>query len=115
MVDAEVKIAPAQLRKAFLAAARDGDDAAQSITLLAWARAERPALQNLGELSAALASEVQAAAIAALQRKHYAGVDEHGLGARLAKAFEDGFMWRQDAPAVNTSPLPPLYPFNLDR
>lgn len=114
-VGAAVKIAPVPLRKAFLAAARGGDDAAQATTLLAWARAERPALQNLGELSAALASEEQIAAIAALQRKHYAGKDEPGVGAKLAVAFGDGFTWRQDAAAVNVSPLPPLYPFNLHR
>ncbi|HEY2622194.1 MAG TPA: BatD family protein [Dyella sp.] len=109
------KVTPARLRAAFLDAARSSDDAAQAMTLMAWARAERPALQNLGELSRALASDSQAAAIAALQRKHYAGVDEQGVGEQLANAFRDGFLWCQAEQAVNASPLPPLYPFNLHR
>ncbi|WP_338065711.1 BatD family protein [Dyella jiangningensis] len=105
-----------KLRAAFLAAARGGDVAAQVSTLLNWARAERSTIQNLGELSQALASEHQRDAIAALQRKRYAGMEESGLGDRLASAFRDGFQWRQHGDAASDgSPLPPLYPFNLRR
>jgi hypothetical protein len=107
--------APAKLRAAFLAAARGQDASRQANSLLAWARAERPALQNLGELAQALASESQCAAIAALQRKHYAGTDTPGLGEQLAAAFRDGFVWRVDGSNADASPLPPLYPFNLQR
>ena len=107
---------PSKLRAAFLAAARGGDVAAQVNTLLTWARAERPAIQNLGELSHALASDPQREAIAALQRMRYAGTEENGLGDRLATAFRDGFAWRQEGGAASdATPLPPLYPFNLRR
>jgi len=107
---------PSKLRAAFLAAARGGDAAAQVNALLTWARAERFAIQNLGELSHALASDLQREAIAALQRKRYAGSEESGLGDRLAAAFRDGFAWRQEGGAASdATPLPPLYPFNLRR
>lgn len=107
---------PSRLRAAFLAAARGGDVAAQVSTLLSWARAERPQIQNLGELSQALASGSQRETIAALQRKRYAGAEESGLGDRLATAFRDGFDWRKEGGATtDASPLPPLYPFNLRR
>src|SRR6185437_12485686 len=43
-----------QAQLAFLAAARGSDVAAQVRCLLAWARAERPGIQHLGELFAAL-------------------------------------------------------------
>lgn len=104
---------PSQLRAAFLAAARSDDTARQAAALLAWARSERPALQNLGELSRALASAPQCEAIAALQRQHYAGQHQSGLGEQLAAAFRDGFAWRPQDGEPNPSPLPPLYPFNL--
>jgi hypothetical protein len=85
-------------------------------SLLQWARAERSQIQNLGELSQALASGSQREAIAALQRKRYAGAEESGLGDRLASAFRDGFQWREEGGAASdTSPLPPLYPFSLRR
>ncbi|WP_130619754.1 BatD family protein [Dyella amyloliquefaciens] len=107
---------PSRLRAAFLAAARGADVAAQVGSLLSWARAERPQIQNLGELSQALASGPQREVIAALQRKRYAGAEESGLGDRLAAAFRDGFDWRKEGDATaDASPLPPLYPFNLRR
>jgi hypothetical protein len=101
------------LREAFLAAARAGDAADQARALLAWARAERPDLQNLGALSAALASEPQRAAIAALQRRRYAEATAGADGAGLRAAFERGFAWRGERPHDDDSPLPPLYPFDL--
>jgi hypothetical protein len=106
---------PSQLRVAFLAAAKGGDAAGQAHTLLAWARSERPSLQNLGDLSHALASAPQCEAIAALQRQHYAGQQQAGLGDQLAAAFREGFAWRREDDGVSASPLPPLYPFNLHR
>ncbi|WP_430387638.1 BatD family protein [Dyella sp. 20L07] len=111
----DAKASPARGRAAFLAAARGGDAAQQSITLLAWARAERPQLQNLGELAQALASDPQRAAIADLQRRHYAGHDMLRLGDQLATVFRDGFVWRTVSDGGGASPLPPLYPFNLQR
>lgn len=114
--EAPSSASPSKLRAAFLGAARSSDEAAQVSALLKWARAERPAIQNLGELSQALASESQREAIAALQRKRYADKDERGLGDRLAGAFRDGFDWRSDGGGTSDgSPLPPLYPFNVRR
>ena len=97
---------------AFLAAARGSDPAAQVRTLLAWARAERPAIQHLGELSAALDDAAQRAAIEALQQRHYAAAPSHDAGANLAEAFKRGFAWRA-AVADEEPGLAPLYPFKL--
>ncbi len=103
-----------QCQLAFLAAARGSDSAAQLRALLAWARAERPALRHLGELAAALGDERQRAAIARLQQRQYAGAPVAAEGAELAEAFRRGFVWR----AAESGPdaggdLPPLYPFKL--
>jgi hypothetical protein len=109
----ESRPAATRLRAAFLTAARGTDVAGQASALLSWARHERPQLQNLSELAAALAPGPQPDVIAALQRKHYAGADEPALGDRLAAAFRDGFAWQQGETPSDVSPLPPLYPFNL--
>jgi hypothetical protein len=98
---------------AFLAAARGSDPAAQVRTLLAWARAERPAIQHLGELAAALDDAAQRAAIDALQQRHYAAAPSHDAGANLAEAFKRGFAWRAAEATDENSGLPPLYPFKL--
>jgi hypothetical protein len=99
---------------AFLAAARGSDPAAQARGLLAWARAERAAIQHLGDLSAALDDPRQHAAIAALQRRHYAGAAVQEPDANLAEAFRRGFAWRAASAAGKDSGLAPLYPFKLD-
>ncbi|MDW2980317.1 BatD family protein [Rhodanobacter sp. KK11] len=98
---------------AFLAAARGSDPAAQVRTLLAWARAERPTIQHLGELSAALDDAAQRAAIDVLQQRHYAAAPSHDAGANLAEAFKRGFAWRAADAADENSGLAPLYPFKL--
>lgn len=98
---------------AFLAAARGRDPAAQVRSLLTWARAERPALQHLGDLSAALGDASQRAAIDALQQRHYAGTPSRDADANLAEAFKRGFAWRAVDPAEKDSGLAPLYPFKL--
>jgi len=113
-VDAAKGTAP-RLRAAFLVEARGNDVARQANALLAWARAERPALQNLGELARALSAGAQRDAIDALQRQRYAGKDAGGPGDRLAMAFRDGFAWEPEGAGDDASPLPPLYPFNLRR
>jgi hypothetical protein len=100
-----------QLRLAFLAAARGSDTAAQVRSLLAWARAERPSLRNLGDLSAALADEAQRRAIDRLQQRRYAGAASGEED--LAAVFKRGFVWRASGPAPTDQDLPPLYPFNL--
>ena len=102
-----------QCQLSFLAAARGNDPAAQARTLLAWARAERSAIQHLGELTAALDDTSQRAAIAALQQRHYAGTPMSDDGAKLAEAFKRGFAWRAADAGDDHSELPPLYPFKL--
>ncbi|HWU75615.1 MAG TPA: BatD family protein [Rhodanobacter sp.] len=102
-----------QFQQAFLAAARGSDTATQVRDLLAWARAERPAIQHLGELSAALDDPSQCAAIKALQQRHYAGVATPGADMNLAEVFSNGFVWRGAAQGESGSELPPLYPFKL--
>lgn len=101
------------LRQAFLESARGNDRAVQARRLLAWARAERPALRNLGQVAEALASHEQCAAIELLQREQYAGVSAEAR-IDLAALFATGFAWRQDEKSAADSPLPPLYPFKLD-
>jgi hypothetical protein len=101
------------LRRAFLDAARGSDATAQAHHLLAWARAERPALQNLGQLREALASEPQRQAIEHLQRVQFAGAAA-GTVPNLADVFAQGFVWQHGESAPSDSPLPPLYPFKLD-
>lgn len=101
------------LRHAFLEAARGNDPVSQARCLLAWARAERPGLQNLGQLSVALASESQHAAIEYLQRQQYA-VTATDRAIDLGAAFAQGFVWRPESKHGDDSPLPPLYPFKLD-
>jgi len=102
-----------QCQLAFLAAARGNDPAAQVRSLLAWARAERPAIQHLGELAAALDDASQRAAIAMLQQRHYASTPMSDDGAKLAEAFKRGFAWRAADTGDDGSELPPLYPFKL--
>ncbi len=104
-----------RFRTVFLAEARGNDAARLAAALLAWARAERPSLQNLGELTQALSAGPQREVIDALQRKQYAGAEEANLGQRLAAAFKDGFAWQPATEADDASPLPPLYPFKLRR
>ncbi len=104
-----------QAQLAFLAAARGSDVAAQARCLLAWARAERPGLQHLGELSAALDDASQRTAVAALQQRHYAGaaVPSADTGDELVAAFRRGFVWRDASAGEGDPGLPPLYPFKL--
>jgi hypothetical protein len=102
-----------QCQLVFLAAARGNDPAAQARSLLAWARAERPAIQHLGDLAAALDDASQRAAIATLQQRHYAGTPVSADGSKLAEAFKRGFVWRVTDAGDDNSELPPLYPFKL--
>lgn len=102
-----------ECQRAFLAAARGDDVAAQTRTLLTWARAERPSIQHLGELAAALADAGQRAAIVDLQRRRYAGAPLPVSSASLADVFQRGLVWRQNGPSTADPGVPPLYPFNV--
>jgi hypothetical protein len=110
---ATARMSSRQCQLAFLAAARGNDPAAQVRSLLAWARAERPAIQHLGELTAALDDAPQRGAIATLQQRHYAGTPISGDGSKLAEVFKRGFAWRVVDAGDDGSGLPPLYPFKL--
>jgi hypothetical protein len=101
------------MRRDFLAVARGTDRATQAHALLQWARSERPALQNLSQLAAALGSPTQRAAIDALQRLQFADVASNST-IDLHGTFANGLEWRRDDPSNVDSPLPPLYPFKLD-
>ena len=105
-----------QAQLAFLAAARSRDVAAQVRCLLAWARAERPDIQHLGELSAALEDPSQRAAIDTLQHRHYASApaSSDATAIDLVGAFKRGLAWRLVTPGESDAVLPPLYPFKLD-
>jgi hypothetical protein len=102
-----------QYQQAFLDAARGSDTAAQVHGLLAWARAERPTIQHLGELAQALGDARQREAIAILQQRHYAGAPVQDAGATLAPVFKSGFVWRTVDGRDDNADLPPLYPFKL--
>jgi BatD DUF11 like domain len=102
-----------QLRAAFIAAAQSGDAAKQAHALMAWAKAERPALQNLGDLAGELGSAAQRDAIGALQRRRYAADGAGGPAAELAACFRDGFVWKTPATQSSANGLPSLYPFDV--
>ena len=98
-------------RAAFLRASATGDFAEAERAMIGWARSERPATRNLGELIETLADPAQRAALEDLQRARYADLSGEGLGTRLERAFRRGLAWAAPAPAADRgSPLPPLYP-----
>jgi len=100
-------------RQAFLAAARGSDAGAQLRSLLAWAQAERPAIQHPGALHAALADEAQRRALAELQHRCYGAAASTAAGGDdLAEVFKRGFAWHE-AGKIDADALPPLYPFKL--
>ena len=104
---------PGSQQQAFAQACQGTDLARQEQSLLAWARAERGTIRQLGDLQQALVEGVQSQVIAELQRARY-GVGSVD-GAALAAAFAGGFQWRPDHPDQDAaSGLPPLYPFKLD-
>jgi hypothetical protein len=102
-----------QEQQAFLAAARTDDTLAQSRTLLAWARTERPAIQHLGQLAAALGDAAQQAAVEDLQQRRYAGAPRPGDRVSLGEVFKRGLVWRKTDTGEQEPELPPLYPFKL--
>ena len=108
------RFATRSLHQAFMRSLSDGNTSAQIHALLAWARAERPHLRNLGELSAALNSPAQRAAIQAMQQRQYSHLSVVAEP-DLAKAFVKGFIWRSDSSHNGESALPPLYPFDLNQ
>jgi hypothetical protein len=102
-----------QLKAAFMATAQGGDATKQAQALLAWAKAERPSLQNLGDLSNALGAQAQRDAIAAIERHRYAADGAGPALTGLATCFRAGFAWKTDTPRQASSGLPSLYPFDV--
>jgi len=101
----------------FRAACTRGDLPAAARALLNWARRERPALRNLGELARAVTDPKQAAVLGELERALYASESaaaDASLATRLAQAFRSGFSFapirgkRADEPV-----LAELYPFKI--
>jgi hypothetical protein len=112
-VDKAIRTHAAQApgRSVFLRACSMGDLVGAERALVSWARSERAGIRNLGELIAALDDPAQRDVVADLQRMRYAGANSEGLGARLTRAFRDGFSWIKPGSTVaETSALPPLYP-----
>jgi hypothetical protein len=100
-------------RSAFMRACAMGDLVGAERALVAWARSERPAVRNLGELISAIESDEQHVVLEELLRMRYAGVNSDGLGARLSRSFRSGIVWGDRVPArVAVPALPPLYPDN---
>jgi hypothetical protein len=102
-----------QLQQDFLDSVRGDDTTAQARNLFAWAHAERPAIHNLGQLSAALGDEQQCAAIVLLEQHRYAASPAAGDRTQLADAFRRGFVWRVADAGDDNPDLPPLYPFKM--
>lgn len=109
---AAAKPDPRALQRRALDAARAGDAAECERALLAWARASRVELTNLGALRDALSGAAQRDALDALQRARWQGGDAVAAGATVASAFERGIAWRDDGRGKRTrdGDLPPLYP-----
>lgn len=112
LLEPTAPVAARTLRKQALDAARSGDAAACEHALLAWARAERPAIANVGSLARALAVPAQREALEALQRARWQGGDAAAACAAVAQAFADGFVWRSEIDPARPDErlLPPLYP-----
>ncbi len=105
-------IADGNARARFLRSCSLGDHVGAERALLAWARAERPRLHNLGEVAARLGDSAQRDALSELARVRYAGARSDGLAQRLERAFKGGFGWNDAGlpRATTDEPLPPLYP-----
>jgi hypothetical protein len=105
---------PRDLQREVMAAANAGDAPACEHALLAWARALRPAITNLGDLRDALGDPEQGSALDALQRARWAGGDALAACGAVVAAFANGFRWRDaagpDAGHREQPGLPPLYP-----
>ena len=100
-------------RKAFAGACKRNDVPSIARALLVWARSAGTPARTLGELASSLSDEEQRALLRELERHLYgagAGVFD---GERAAAAFRGGFAFVQAAEAKASSPLPPLYPFEL--
>ena len=101
----------------FRAACTRGDLPGAARALLVWARRERPALRNLGELARAVSDTNQSVLIAELERALYAGAKsaaDASLATRLINAFKPGFAFADVRHKRGDEPvLAELYPFRI--
>ena len=113
----EQRTAPDAGSSEFRAACARGDLPAAARALLTWARRERPALRNLGELARAVTDAKQSAVLGELERALYAdgsNAIETSLAARLAQAFRPGLSFATMRGKVASGPvLAELYPFKI--
>ncbi len=110
-VPADARTDPKALQQEALAAARAGDAASCERGLLAWGRASRSGIVNIGALRDALSAPAQRAALEALQQARWRDVDAAAACAAVLQAFAHGFEWRGgDQPGRPEQALPPLYP-----
>jgi hypothetical protein len=101
----------------FRAACTRGDLPAAGRALLTWARRERPALRNLGELARAVTDANQSAVLGELERALYAGesaATDASFATRLSQAFRSGFAFVNVRGKHADEPvLAELYPFKI--
>jgi hypothetical protein len=111
---ASVDTTRAGAQSAFSDACRRADWPATARAVLAWARATKPGLRNLGELARALGDTEQVAALGELECVCYGRGASPGLDNRLATAFVNGphFAAIIDEP-TGKDHLPKLYPSRI--
>ena len=97
----------AAAKAAFMAAS---DARALEHALLAWARAERPQLDNFEHLAGQLDDARQLDMIARLQANRFAGHAASVDPTAVHRAFKRGLAWRSPEQKTAVSGLPPLYP-----
>ncbi|MGB8635304.1 MAG: BatD family protein [Rhodanobacteraceae bacterium] len=86
------------------------DTVGQAQAVLAWARAERPVIRNLGDLAAHLTDDTQKKILQELEQARFDDRTTPPQPAAVRKAFARGFAWRQDEERSGEDLLPPLYP-----
>lgn len=111
--DAPIDAKTSAARKAFAGACKRNDAASIARALLVWARSTGSSARTLGELAASLSEEEQRASLRELERHLYGTETDAVDGERLAAAFRGGFVFVHAAETKTSSPLPPLYPFEL--
>ena len=101
----------------FHAACKRGDLPAAARALLNWARGQRPALRNLGELARAVTDANQSVVLGELERALYAGgsvATDASFATRLSQAFRSGFAFAPVRGQHADEPvLAELYPFKI--
>jgi len=90
-------------------AVQAGDWPAAAKSLLAWAKSERPGVNNLGQVADALADADAAQAVRELDRACYGQAATADLAARLQTHVRKSLPWKRAPSAAQDSTLPALY------